>query len=299
MEFFDNSHLNIKNLSMRSSLLILVTLMISACSMDKMLVRSSIPLIENGVEALNHETDLELAEDSIPANLNMLQGMINIDPENTRLHTYAAQAYYGLSYGFNEDDRPERASAFYLRGLKHGLTALEINGAKDLMNSTIADFEKQVSRLDREDVAAMFWAASCWAKWIDMHRDDPEAIAQLARATTLMQRVIELEDTFYYGGAHMYFGVYYGSRSPILGGNFEKSRQHFDRARAVTGGKLLIPDLLQAQYLAVQQQDQQDFHNRLTAIISAPDDLMPELGLQNQIAKRKAALLLKKENEWF
>lgn len=272
-------------------------LLISGCSIDQMLVRASTPMIEGGVEALNQETDLDLAEDSIPANLNMLRGMINIDPENALLHTYAAQAYYGLSYGFNEDNRPERASAFYLRGMKHGLTALELNGAKDLKNSPIADFEQQVSRLN--DVAAMFWTASCWAKWIDMHRDSAEAIAQLARATALMQRVIELDDTFYYGGAHMYFGVYYGSRSPILGGNFEKSRQHFDRAREITNSKLLIADLLQAQYLARQKNDQPDFHNRLTAIINAPDDLMPELGLQNQIAKRKAALLLKKESEWF
>ena len=46
---------------------------------------------------------------------------------------------------------------------------------------------------------------------------------------------------------------------------------------------LSIPDLLQAQYLARQQQDRDDFHQRLTGIINAPDDLMPELGLQNQI----------------
>ena len=274
-------------------------LLISGCSIDKMLVRASTPMIEGGVEALNHETDLALAEDSIPANLNMLRGMISIDPENAQLHTFAAQAYYGLSYGFNEDNRPERASAFYLRGLEHGLTALEINGAKDLKNSTIADFEKQVSGMDKDEVAAIFWTASCWAKWIDMHRDDPEAIAQLARATALMQRVIELDDTFYYGGAHMYFGVYYGSRSPLLGGNFEKSHLHFDRAREITDNRLLIPDLLQAQYLARQQHDQQDFHDRLTGIVNAPDDLMPELGLQNQIAKRKARFLLKRENQWF
>jgi len=85
----------------------------------------------------------------------------------------------------------------------------------------------------------------------------------------------------------------------VLGGNFDKSLQHFDRAREITNGKLLIPDLLQAQYLARQMQDRNDFHQRLTGIISAPDNLMPELGLQNQIAKRKAALLLKKESEWF
>ena len=85
----------------------------------------------------------------------------------------------------------------------------------------------------------------------------------------------------------------------MLGGNFDKSKQQFDRAREITDSKLLIPDLLQAQYLARQMQDQKDFHERLTAIVEAPDDLMPELGLQNQIAKRKAALLLKKEGEWF
>lgn len=280
-------------------LVLFSAILMSGCSIDQMLVRASTPMIEGGVEALNHETDLKLAEESIPANLNMLRGMINLDPENAQLHTFAAQAYYGLSYGFNEDNRPERASVFYLRGKQHGLKALEISGAKNLMDSSIADFEKQISRLDEDDVAAMFWTASCWAKWIDMHRDNTEAIAQLVRATALMQRVVELEDTFYYGGAHMYFGVYYGSRAPLLGGNFKKSAQHFDRAREITDSKLLIPDLLQAQYLARQQQDQEDFHQRLTAIVNAPDDLMPELGLQNEIAKRKARLLLKKEREWF
>ncbi len=273
--------------------------LLTACSMDRMLVRASTPMIRGGIEALNHETDLKLAQESIPANLNMLEGMIVIDPHNALLQTYAAQAYYGLSYGFNEDTSPKRAATFYLRGLKHGLTALEIEGAKNLQDTPIADFEQQVSHLGKADVAAMFWTASNWGKWIDMHRDSADALAQLVRATALMHRVLELDDTFYYGGAHMYFGVYYGSRPPILGGNFKKSRQQFDRAREITHHRLLIPDLLQAQYLARQQQDRQSFHHLLTHIINAPDNLMPELGLQNTIAKRKAGLLLKKENQWF
>lgn len=284
---------------MRLLLLVLIFSLSSACSIDKMLVRASTPMIEGGVEALNQETDLELAEESIPANLNMLMGMIKIDPDNPQLHTYAAQAFYGMAYGFNEDNRPQRASRFYIRGMNHGLTALALKGAKNLKDSPIDQFDQQLKQLGKDDVATLFWTASCWAKWIDLHRDNTEAIAQLARATALMQRVLDLDERFYYGGAHMYFGVYYGSRAPLLGGNFEKSRQHFDQARAITNHKLLIPDLLQAQYLSRQMQDREDFHQRLTAIIQAPDDLMPELGLQNQIAKRKAALLLKKENEWF
>ena len=85
----------------------------------------------------------------------------------------------------------------------------------------------------------------------------------------------------------------------MFGGNFKKSEEHFDRAREITGGRLLVADLLQAQYLSRQKLDREDFHKRLTKIIEAPDDLYPELGLLNQIAKRKARMLLSKEEQWF
>jgi TRAP transporter T-component len=283
----------------RLTALLLATFLISACSYNQMLVRASTPMIEGGIHALNEETDLSLAEDSIPTNIELLEGFIRMDPQNAQLYTYAAQAYYGLAYGFNEDNRAERASDFYLRGVKRGLTALELGGAHNLRKTPIMDFEKQVADMGKDDVATLFWTASCWAKWIDLHRDLPEAIAQLARPTAMMQRVLELEDDFYYGGAHMYFGVYYGSRSPMLGGNFEQSRRHFDRAREITDNRLLMPDLLQAQYLARQQLDRQDFHARLTRVVNAPPDLFPEMALANEIARHKAELLLKKESEWF
>lgn len=286
---------------MRLLYITLLLLTLSACSFDQMLVRASTPMIAGGIDALNRETDLDLAEDSIPTNIEMLEGMIRIDPDNASLHTYAAQAYYGLAYGFNEDNRPQRAAAFYIRGLDHGIRALELQGASHLKTTAIADYEQQVAHMDRKQVPAMFWTASNWAKWIDMHRDSAESLAQLPRPTALMQRVLDLQEDYYYGGAHMYFGVYYGSRSPMMGGDFKKSREHFDRARAITDNKLLMPDLLQAQYLARQQLDHEDFDRRLNRIVNAPDDLYPELALINQIAKRKAAHLLqtRQNSEWF
>ena len=271
---------------------------ISACSMDKMLVRASIPMIEGGVAALNQETDLQLAEDSIPTNLELLEGMIGIDPENDTLRIYAAQAYYGLGYGFNEDNRPERAVNFYLRGLKHGEKALSIKGLSGLKEDPIELLEANLEEMGKDDVAALFWTAGNWAKWIDQNRNS-SGLVQLPRATALMQRVLELDDTFYHGSVHLYFGVYYGGRAPMFGGDFKKSEFHFDRAREITGGKLLVADLLQAQYLSKQKFDREDFHNRLTKIVEAPDDLYPEMGLLNQIAKRKARMLLDKEEQWF
>ncbi len=277
----------------------LTLLTLSACSMNKMMVDMSLPMIEGGIVAMNAEPDLQLAEDSMPANISMLNGMIQLDPENVQLHIFAAQAYYGLSYGFNEDKDVKRADRFYLRGLKHGILALELSGLKNAKNLNPDELEQQLQKLDDDDVAALFWTASNWAKWIDLNRDSAESLVQLPKPTAMMQRVLELDETFYYGGAHMYFGVYYGSRAEMLGGNFKKSRQHFDRARQITDDKLLMPDLLQAQYLARQTFDQDDFHQRLTKVIDAPEDLYPELTLLNQIAKRKAAILLSKEQQWF
>lgn len=284
---------------MRLILLLFIISMLGACSMDQMLVRASKPLIEGGIHAMNQESDLQLAENAMPTNLNMLEGMIRIDPENGDLRVYAAQAYYGLGYGFNEDNRPRRATNFYLRGLKHGLRALAINGYKEIRTGTIDDLETALLKMDEDELGALFWSASNWAKWIDMNRNNSASLIELPRATALMQRVLELDETFYYGGAHIYFGVLYGARAPMFGGDFKKSEKHFDRAREITDNDLLMIDLLQAQYLSRQKMDRDDFHNRLTKIIEAPDDLLPELTLINQIAKRKAALLLKQEDKWF
>jgi len=277
----------------------LMLLTLSACSMNKMMVSMSLPMIEGGIEAMNQEPDLELAEDAMPANISMLNGMIHLDPENVTLHVYAAQAYYGLSYGFKEDKNRQRADKIYLRGLKHGLIALELEGLKDVKTLSNNALEEKLQKLGKDDVPALFWTASNWAKWIDLNRNNPASLIQLSKPTAMMQRVLELDETFYYGGAHMYFGVFYGARAPMFGGDFKKSRQHFDRAREINKDKLLIVDLLQAQFLSRQMFDQKDFHDRLTKIINAPEDLYPELTLLNQIAKRKARRLLKQEGKWF
>jgi uncharacterized protein HemY len=97
----------------------------------------------------------------------------------------------------------------------------------------------------------------------------------------------------------MFFGVYYGGRAPMFGGDYERAEENFRRAAEINHDKLLLVDLLQAEFLARQQLDQQDFHNRLTRIIEAPDDLYPEMALVNGIAKQRARYLLAFEDEWF
>jgi len=275
-------------------------LILGACSMGQMVARSSLSILDSGNIAMNRETDLELARAAIPANLKLIEGLILELPDNADLRLQAAQGFYGYAYGFIEDEDTQRASGLYRRGLEHALHVLSSAGlVADRADLPQNEFERRLASLDRSAVPALFWSASCWAKWIDMNRDDPARIAEMGKAAALMTRVLELDENYYHGGAHLFFGIYYGAKPVMFGGNFDVARGHFDKARSVTRGKLLLVDMLQAQYLARQQLDRRQFHDRLTAVVNAPPDLFPEMALANAIAQRKAKQLLAKEEEWF
>jgi hypothetical protein len=281
-------------------LLLVVLLALGGCSMGKMAVRGSMPMMEGGIESMNRETDLELARAAIPANLKMMEGMTVVDPDNAELRIRAANGFYGYAFAFVENEEPERAARLYQRCREHALAALRPASLADSLETVpIDELQHDLQKVDRSAVPALFWTASCWAKWIDLNRDDVHSISHLVRAAAMMQRVLELDEGYYYAGPHIFFGVYYGGRSPTLGGNFSRSAQHFTRARELTGGKLLLVDVFEAEYLDRQRLDQQGFHDKLTAVIAAPDDLFPDMAFANKVAKARARALLAREEEWF
>ena len=274
--------------------------LLSACSVGQMVVRGSQTILDSGLDAMNRETDLQLAREAMPANIKLIEGMLQEDPGNRELRLYAAQGFYGYGYGFIEDEDRMRAAQLYRRCYDHALLALQQAGLQHDPEATPAEeLEQAVARLDRRAVPALFWTASCLGKWIDLNRDSPRSIAGFGNAAALMQGVIRHDDDYYHGGAHMFFGVYYGARSPLLGGDFARSEQHFRRAAEINGNRLVLVDLLKAEYLYRQQLDREAFHNTLTRVQAVTDDLYPEMALVNAIARRKATALLSHEDEWF
>jgi len=282
------------------TLILLAVIFLSACSTNKFMVTASLPLFKGGIVAINHESDLILAEAAMPPNIEMLEALLVLDPENIQLRSYGAQAYYGYTYGFVEDTDLERASNLYYRGFKHGLQALKLLGLNEpLEKISFERFEQFAATLEKESVPLIFWTASCWAKWIDLNRSSPSIVSQLPKTTVLMNRVLDLDESYHYGSVHIFFGVYYGSVPEMMGGNIKISQSHFDRARAINKAQLLMTDVLQAQYLERQRLNRAAFHTLLTRTINLKEPLLPELALVNAIARKKARLLLKKEDEWF
>lgn len=285
---------------MKPIALLVLVLLFTGCSMNKMAVQGSMPLMEGGIESMNRETDLALARSAIPANLKMIEGTTYTDPGNRKLRIYAAQGFYGYAFAFIEAEDPERAAELYQRCREHAAAALSPPDlATRLETAPVSELPEILENTGESSVPGLFWLASCWAKWIDLNRDDMQSISQLSRAAAVMSRVLELDEAFYYAGPHIFFGVYYGSRSPMLGGNFQQSEHHFARARELTDHKLLLVDVFEAEYLDTQRLDRQAFHRKLSAVTEAPDNLLPEMAFANQVGKARARTLLAQEDTLF
>ena len=193
----------------------IAALLLSGCSTSQLVARGAAPLIDNGVTAMNRETDLELARASIPANLKMIEALLLADPGNVAYRVQAAMGFYGYAMGFVEPDDRERAAALYRRALDHAQVALDHAGVTQAMlTGDVAVLEQALAKLDARAVPALFWTASAWGKWIELQLDDPARLAELPRVEMLMRRVLALDETYYHGGAHLFFGVYYGGGRP-------------------------------------------------------------------------------------
>lgn len=280
--------------------LAIAALLSSGCSTNQLVARGASPLIDYGVVAMNRESDLDLARASIPANLKMIEALLLADPGNAAYRVQAAMGFYGYALGFVESDDPDRAAALYQRARDYALVALDRAGVTQavLMGDT-AVLEQTLAKLDARAVPALFWTAASWGKWIELQLDDPARLAELPRVELLMRRVLALDESYYHGGAHLFFGAYYGGRAPMFGGDFARAARHFDRAAEINQNQLLLVDVYRARYLLRQMGDRAAFHATLSRVLNAPASSDPDLNLANAVAKHQAAALLNQEESLF
>jgi TRAP transporter T-component len=270
------------------------------CSTSQLVARGASPLIDNGVVAMNRETDLDLARASIPANLKMLEALLLADPGNAAYQIQAAMGFYGYALSFVEPEDRERAAALYRRARGHALVALEQAGVTHAMLAgDTAALERALATLDARAVPALFWAAAAWGKWIELQLDDPARLDELPRVELLMRRVLALDEAYYHAGAHLFFGAYYGGRAPMFGGDFARAARHFDRAAVLNQNRLLLVEVYRARYLLWQMGDRAAFHATLTRVLDAPAGADPDLNLANAVARKQAAALLTQEESLF
>jgi hypothetical protein len=113
----------------------------------------------------------------------------------------------------------------------------------------------------------------------------------------MMNRVLQLDENFFFGSAHLFWGSTYGSIPPMLGGNPEKAKEHFERAIEISDGEFLMAYVYYAQYYAVTTLNEELFEEMLQKVENAPMDIMPGYELMTSLAKRKGKDLMARKED--
>jgi hypothetical protein len=280
--------------------LALALLALQGCSIQTFALRSLDSVFDNAVSAVMAEGDLRLAEPAIAGNLKLLEGVSASDPTNVKFLLLACMGYQSYALAFADDSADDRAVTFYERAEQFGKRALVVRGVPEqVFHADPATMQKALARLGGGDVPLVFWAASAWGNRVYMQLEDPNAIADLPTVSAMMAWVKEREPTYFYGGAYLYFGTFYGSLPPLLGGKPELARENFERAVAASQGKFLMTYVLYAKTYAVETQNEGLFEDLLNRVMSSSVDVLPEQRLANAVAKKRARQLLASARDYF
>jgi hypothetical protein len=279
---------------------VLFLLFLASCSFQKkMTTINAASLMEDVAKASYKQADLRVIREGMPAYLMLMDGMVEGWPDNDRLLLAAAQAYSSYAAIFTGDDEAGFRDVLLLRAKSYALKALEQRGMAAPLTAPFDQFERQAGQMTRSDVPYVFWSASCWGTWIGAHSSSISALAELPRVEVLMRRALSLDETYNYGGPHVFMGVLYASRPQVAGGNLNLAQQHFLKAIELGQGKFLMAYVYYADYYARKALDRELFVSTLKKVLDTPADTLPELTLMNTVARHKAEALLGKADEYF
>ncbi len=284
----------------RIALIVFLIAFLSSCASNKKLtVGATAQLLEDVARSSYKQSDLRVIREGMPAYLMLMDGMVEAWPDNECLLLAAAQAYASFASAFIDDSNADYAAMLYGRAMDYALRALVLRGFQQPRQIALNDFKKHLEQMDHGDVPYLFWAAANWGNWIGKNLRSMAAVAELPRVELMMQRVLELDETFYYGGPHLFMGIWYASRPPMAGGNLKLARQHFLQAINIGEDKFLMARIYYADYYARKTFDKQLYTSILNQALDTPADIVAELTLLNTVAHKKAQTMLEAADDFF
>lgn len=282
--------------SILGHVLLAALVLLSSSSCTSLVVN---PLLDPLTLSLQKQTDLELLEDGAPSLLLLLDGLIASDPDNVHLLMTATKAYGAYASILYEDGKTERAVNMSVKARDYGISLInQLRGLESLNGRTLGEIKPALAKIRPDQVGYLFWGAYGWATWIQHMEGAAAAMADLPIVELIMLRVVELDDSYYYGGAHIFLGAYYGSRPQIFGGKPEASRKHFERALEISKRQFLPTQVAYAQTYARMMFDRELYTSLLTEVLEQPlkDS---DTASSNTLAKLMAEKLLAQVDDFF
>jgi len=269
--------------------MLLCAFLLSGCS--SFMSSATVNMTDNLSHAILNNNDLATVEAGAPAYLLMIDSLLHGDPDNESLLRAAAILYTAYTDVFIKDNA--RAQKLTGKGLAYAFHSLCVrrSDACSLRDIHFQEFEKIIAAMKVKDVPSLYALGSAWTAWIQARQEDWNAVAEISRVEAIMQRIIELDESFQDGGVYLYMGALATFLPPALGGKPDVGRRHFERAIEISGNKNLMAKVIYARQYARLVFDR-ELHDRLLREVLKADPDAPGYVLSNTLAQQQAQELL-------
>lgn len=206
-----------------------------------------------------------------------------------------ARAYY-LMADAHESDVDEKKKNWNI-GTSWAERAMAVN--EDFRKSVASgeDVTDALKFLDKSYIDAIYWSAANLGKWAK-NSGIATTLKYKNRIRTMVGKVLEWDEKFFYAAPLRYFGAYYAVAPGFAGGDMKKSKQSFDRSIKLAPN-YLGTYVLYAELYDVKESNKDAFISKLNKVIKTKANIDPELMPENVIEQKKAKALLAKVNELF
>ncbi len=221
------------------------------------------------------------------------------NPGDAEVLVKLTRAHYFLADGYLRDESNDKEYLKMMdKGVKWGEKAMV--AASPEFAAAMNDgkkFPEAVKLVGKDGVPAMYWYASSLGKWAKK-KGFAVLLGQKDNVKATMDRCLELEPTFYYGGPHRYFGAYYAIAPSFAGGDLEKSKVHFKKSLEIAP-KFVGTKVLWAEHLAVKTQDEATFDALIAEVEASKEDAIPEVLPELRVEIQKGAELKADRDDLF
>ena len=283
----------------------------TGCSLKRMAVNGVANSLSEGGDVFARDDDPELVRDALPFGLKTMESLLETVPKHRGLLLSACQGYTQYAYGFIqlEAERIEptqyeeaqrlqgRALRLFLRARDFGVRGLEVPH-KGLASRLSVRPDSVVRVLKKQDVPWIYWTAASWGSAINLGKDRPELTADIEVVKALIQRGLELDETYEEGALHEAM-ILMEALPPAMGGSPERAQRHFARAVDLSRGQRSSPYVTFAQSVSVASQNRKEFRQLLEKALDIDPDKNPKRRLETLILQNKARTLLARQNELF
>jgi predicted anti-sigma-YlaC factor YlaD len=284
----------------------------TGCSIKHMAVNRVGDALAAGGTTFASDDDPDFIKAASPFSLKLMESLLAESPQHQGLLLATTSGFTQYSYAFIQLDADEledkdltaagdlrtRALHMYIRARNYGLRGLEVRHP-GFEKALRADAKHAVASTKTNDVPLLYWTAVSWAAAVSLSKDNPDLIGDLPLVEAMIYRALELNEAFDAGAIHIFLITYEMSRANGTGDPAARSRQHFERAVALSGGHQAGPYVSFAEAVCVQKQDVNEFKSLLNQALAIDANAKPEWRLNNLIMQRRAKWLLGRTDELF